>query len=235
MAGLMPLERILQTQGFGSRKACRVLVRQGRVALAGAPVTDPEAGFAPLGLVFQVDGADWAYRDKAYLMLNKPAGHECSRTPRHHPSVLDLLPEPLRNRGVQPVGRLDEDTTGLLLLSDDGRFVHRLISPRHKVAKVYEVIAKHPVDDGQIAALLAGVLLHDEPEPVTAAACERQSERVIHLTLTEGKYHQVKRMLAAAGNRVEALKRIAVGPVRLPDDLPEGAWRWLEPAQLEGM
>ncbi|NTV95959.1 MAG: pseudouridine synthase [Thiobacillus sp.] len=231
----MQLERILQSQGFGSRKACRGLVRHGRVAVAGATVADPFAEFPPDGLTFQVDGSDWPYREKAYLMLNKPAGHECSRAPKHHPSVLSLLPEPLRNRDVQPVGRLDEDTTGLLLLTDDGQFIHRLISPRHKVAKVYEVTAKHPVDDGQIAALLAGVQLHDEPEPIAAAACEQVSERVIHLTLTEGKYHQVKRMVAAAGNRVEALKRIAVGPLRLPDDLPEGAWRWLDAAELEGM
>lgn len=232
MAKLMQLERILQSQGFGTRKACRTLIRFDRVSVAGVPVADPFAEFTPDGLVFEVDGVAWPYREKVYLMLNKPAGHECSRAPKHHPSVLALLPEPLRNRDVQPVGRLDEDTTGLLLLSDDGQFIHRLTSPKHKVAKVYEVTAKHPVDDGQIAALLAGVLLHDEPEPIAAAACARVSERVIHLTLNEGKYHQVKRMLAAAGNRVEALKRIAVGPIRLPDDLPEGGWRWLEAAEL---
>ena len=235
MAGLITLERLLHGQGFGSRRACRDLVRTGRVAIAGDVVTNPDAPVAADGLCFQVDGVDWRYRRQAYLMLNKPAGYECSRTPRHHPSVLELLPEPLRGRGVQPVGRLDEDTTGLLLLSDDGQFIHRLISPRHKVAKVYEVTARHPVDDGQVAALLAGVQLHDEPAPIAAAACARVSERVIHLTLTEGKYHQVKRMLAAAGNRVEALKRIAVGPVELPADLAEGQWRWLEEAQVASL
>ncbi|MDD5366543.1 MAG: 16S rRNA pseudouridine(516) synthase [Gallionellaceae bacterium] len=231
----MQLERILQSQGFGNRKACRALVRARRVAVGGETLLDPFAESTLAGLVLQVDGVDWPYREKAYLMLNKPTGHECSRAPRHHPSVLSLLPEPLRNRDVQPVGRLDEDTTGLLLLSDDGQFIHRLISPKHKVAKVYEVTAKHPVDDGQIAALLAGVQLHDEPEAITAAACTRISERVIHLSLTEGKYHQVKRMLAAAGNRVEALKRIAIGPLKLPEDLPEGGWRWLEESELGGM
>ena len=231
----MQLERILQSQGFGSRKACRTLVRHDRVAVNGRIVTDPYADVDPEALAFQVDGQDWQYHAKAYLMLNKPAGYECSRAPIHHPDVLTLLPEPLRTRGVQPVGRLDADTTGLLLLSDDGQFIHRLISPRHKVAKVYEVTAKHPVDEAQIAALLAGVQLHDEPGPIAAAACARVSERVVHLTLTEGKYHQVKRMLAAAGNRVEALKRIAVGPLRLSADLPEGAWRWLDDSELEGL
>lgn len=232
MAGLIQLERILQSQGFGSRKECRALVRHGRVKVAGAECDDPFAEFAPAGLEFEVDGVTWLYQERAYLMLNKPAGYECSRSPKHHAGVLDLLPEPLRRRDVQPVGRLDEDTTGLLLLSDDGQFIHRLISPKHKVAKVYEVTAKHAVDDGQIAALLAGVQLHDEPAPIAAAACERVSDNVIHLTLTEGKYHQVKRMLGAAGNRVEALKRIAIGGLMLPDGLPERGWRWLTEDEL---
>jgi 16S rRNA pseudouridine516 synthase len=232
MAGLTQLERILQSQGFGSRKECRALIRDGRVAVAGAPCDDPFAEFAPNGLEFEVDGETWQYQEHAYLMLNKPAGYECSRSPKHHTGVLGLLPEPLLRRGVQPVGRLDEDTTGLLLFSDDGQFVHRLISPKHKVAKVYEVTAKHPVDDGQIAALLAGVQLHDEPAPIAAAACERISDNVIRLTLTEGKYHQVKRMLGAAGNRVEALKRIAIGGLALPDYLPERGWRWLTEDEL---
>lgn len=233
MAGLMTLERMLQSQGFGSRKACRALIRDGRASVAGAVCDDPFAEIAVDGLQFSVDGQTWTYHDRAYLMLNKPAGYECSRSPRHHAGVLDLLAEPLRNRGVQPVGRLDEDTTGLLLLSDDGQFIHRLISPKHKVAKVYEVTAKHPINDGQIATLLTGVQLHDEPTPIAAAACERISEQVIRLTLTEGKYHQVKRMLAAAGNRVEALKRIAIGGLSLPDYLPERGWRWLSREELE--
>lgn len=232
MAKLTQLERILQSQGFGSRKECRTLIRDGRVKVTGAPCDNPFAEFDPAGLEFQVDDETWQYQEHAYLMLNKPAGYECSRSPKHHEGVLELLPEPLRRRGVQPVGRLDEDTTGLLLFSDDGQFIHRLISPKHKVAKVYEVTAKHPVDDDQIAALLAGVQLHDEPAPIAAAACERISENVIHLTLTEGKYHQVKRMLGAAGNRVEALRRIAIGGLALPDYLPERGWRWLTADEL---
>jgi 16S rRNA pseudouridine516 synthase len=228
----MQLERILQSQGFGSRKACRGVIRRGQVSVAGQPCEDPFTDLATDDLCFAVDGQDWRYREKAYLMLHKPAGYECSRNPKHHPSVLSLLPAPLQTRGVQPVGRLDEDTTGLLLLSDDGQFIHQLISPRHKVAKVYEVTTRHTVSDEQVTALLAGVELHDEPRPIAAAACERLSDHRLQLTLTEGKYHQVKRMLAAAGNRVEALKRVAIGGLALPDDLPPGGWRWLEPAEL---
>ena len=226
------LERILQSQGFGTRKACRSLIRAGSVTVNGQAIADPFVEFSTEGLGFEVDGHPWHYRQHAYLMLNKPAGYECSRAARHHPSVLELLPEPLQNRAVQPVGRLDEDTTGLLLLSDDGQFIHHLISPKHRITKIYEVTARHPVDDRQISALLAGVQLHDEPAPIAAADCVRIAERVIHLHLNEGKYHQVKRMLAAAGNRVEALKRIAIGGLVLPDDLPAGSWRWLESPEL---
>ncbi|MBI5330320.1 MAG: pseudouridine synthase [Betaproteobacteria bacterium] len=228
----MQLERLLQSQGFGSRKVCRALIRAEAVSVRGQPCDDPFLECDPEGLEFSVDGQPWRYREKAYLMLHKPTGYECSRAPRDHPGVLSLLPSPLLTRGVQPVGRLDEDTTGLLLLSDDGVFIHNLIAPKRKVAKVYEVHAKHPMADEQLAALRTGVLLHDATEPVAASACERISERVFLLTVTEGRYHQVKRMVAAAGNRVEDLRRVQVGGLKLPDDLPAGEWRWLETADL---
>ena len=128
---------------------------------------------------------------------------------------------------MQPVGRLDEDTTGLLLLTDDGALIHRLTSPKHHVPKVYDVTAKHPVDDAQLDALRAGVVLDDDPQPVRALAAERTGERTLALTLDEGRYHQVKRMLAAVGNRVEALHRSAFGGLDLAGVAP-GAWRWVE-------
>ena len=125
------------------------------------------------------------------------------------------------------IGRLDEDTTGLILISDDGQFIHRMSSPKHKVPKVYEVTCKHPVSDEQIAHILKGVQLIDEDAPIAALACTRLAENIIHMTLSEGKYHQVKRMVAAISNRVEALKRIQIGELKLPEDLAVGAWRWL--------
>jgi 16S rRNA pseudouridine516 synthase len=228
-----PLERILHSQGFGSRKLCRILVHSGRVTVNGEPCADPFADFATDNLQFTVDGALWRYHEKAYLMLNKPAGYECSQKPTHHPGVYALLPAPLRERCVQSIGRLDEDTTGLLLFSDDGQFIHRMGSPKWKVPKVYEVTTKHAVDAKQIAALIGGVQLNDEPAPIAALACEAVADNLLHLTLGEGKYHQVKRMVAAAGNRVEALKRIAIGGLVLPEDLPVGEWRWLDAKDLE--
>jgi 16S rRNA pseudouridine516 synthase len=161
-------------------------------------------------------------------MLHKPAGYECSQKPRHHPSVMSLLPAPLRRRGVQPVGRLDEDSTGLLLFTDDGTLIHRLTSPKHHVPKVYEVLTRHPVTPAQIDVLLTGVQLDDEPAPLRAAACEATGECAMRLTLTEGRYHQVKRMVAAAGNRVERLHRSAFAALVLDEGLEVGKWRWVD-------
>ena len=231
----MRLTQILFSQGFGTRRECDGLVLTGHVAHAGVVIDDPDAELEPDGLVLQVQGQAWAVQARALLMLNKPSGYECSQKPKHHPSVLSLLPPPLRVRGVQPVGRLDEDTTGLLLLTDDGSLIHRLTSPRHHVPKVYEVSCKHPVDDGQVQRLLAGVKLVDDPATVAAAACEATGECSLRLTLTEGKYHQVKRMLAAVGNRVEGLHRSAIGGVALPAELAPGRWKWLDDADRKAL
>jgi 16S rRNA pseudouridine516 synthase len=193
-------------------------------------------------LRFCVDNVHWEYHEKAYLMLYKPAATECSRKPSAYPSIYTLLPAPLRQRpqkaavqGVQAVGRLDQDTTGLLLLTDDGQFIHRMSSPRHHVPKVYEVALKHAIDERQLERLLGGVILDDDPRPVRAAACERAGEHELRLTLTEGKYHQVKRMIAAVGNRVQALHRSRIGALALPADLLPGQWRWLGPAELAAL
>jgi 16S rRNA pseudouridine516 synthase len=232
----MRLAQILFSQGFGNRRECMALVRSGAVQVAGQAVSDPEADFATEDLVFHVNGQPWPYHAHAVLLLHKPAGYECSRAPHQHASVLSLLPPPLRLRGVQPVGRLDADTTGLLLLTDDGALNHRLSGPRLHVPKVYEVTTRHAVDAGQVAALLRGVVLHDDPAPARATACQATGPKSLRLTLTEGRYHQVKRMLAAVGNRVEALHRSALASLQLPADLAPGAWRWLgahERAELE--
>ena len=228
----MELERLLRSQGFGSRSECRALVHSGRVCVQGETCDDPFEEFAPAGLRFSVDGTPWTYREKAYIALHKPADFECSHKPKFHPSVYTLLPRPLVTRGVQAIGRLDEDTTGLLLMSDDGQFIHQCTSPRKVVPKVYEVTTKHAIDAPQISALLNGVLLNDETTPIAAAACERISDHLLRLTVTEGKYHQVKRMVAAASNRVVALHRVSIGGFELPATLKPGEWMWLEAEDL---
>jgi len=221
---------LLFSQGFGTRRECAAIVANGGLDVEGLGIVDDaerDLGTGP-ELWFRVRGGErWPYRERALIVLNKPAGYECSLKPSHHASVYSLLPVPLRRRGVQAIGRLDEDTTGVLLFTDDGALVHRLTSPRHHVAKVYEVGCRHAVDATQVERLRAGVLLHDRNESVRATACEATGERELCLTLTEGKYHQVKRMIAAVGNRVETLERSAFGTVRI-DGLAPGRWRWLD-------
>jgi 16S rRNA pseudouridine516 synthase len=235
----MRLDDILYSQGFGTRRVCAGLIQQGYVVVRHEKKVEPAAEFEVNDLQFIVRGETWTYHEKAYLILHKPAGTECSQKPSTWPSIYTLLPAPLRQRpqkaavqGVQAVGRLDQDTTGLLLLTDDGKFIHRMSSPRHHVPKVYEVTLKHSLDDRQVDQLLAGVVLDDDPRPVKAAACEAVDPHHLRLTLTEGKYHQVKRMVAAVGNRVEALHRSQIGGLHLPADLAGGQWRWLTPQDL---
>jgi 16S rRNA pseudouridine516 synthase len=226
---------ILFSQGFGTRRICAGLVQHGHVRAGGRVIDDPAEEFDTDGLVFEVDGVAWEFHEHAYLMLNKPADYECSQKPGAHPSVFTLLPGPLRTRDVQAIGRLDVDTTGLILLSDDGKFIHRMSSPKHHVPKVYEVEAKHPVTQSQVDKLAAGVVLDDDPRPVRAASCEITGERSLRLVLTEGKYHQVKRMVAAVGNRVEGLHRSRIGGLQLPPDLAPGQWRWLRSEDLAAL
>lgn len=243
----MELQSILYSQGFGTRRVCAGLIQQGQVLVyphpgvkEPLPCTDATADFELQDLRFRVQGTDWRYAEKAYLMLHKPAGTECSHKPGAYPSVYTLLPAPLRQRpqkgglqGVQAVGRLDQDTTGLLLLTDDGQFLHKMNSPRHHVPKTYAVTVKHPLQARQIQTLLGGVVLDDDPTPVRAQACDQVSDMQLNLTLTQGKYHQVKRMIAAVGNRVEVLHRFQIGLLTLPQNLAPGQWQWLEPSDLQ--
>lgn len=231
----MQLERILQAQGFGTRKLCRIMIWNGEITVNGEVCEDPNADFDTNNLSYTVKGEAWDYREQSYLMLHKPGNYECSHKTQHHPTIYSLLPHPLVARDVQCIGRLDEDTTGLILISDDGQFIHRMSSPKHKVPKVYEVTCKHPVDEQQIAHILKGVQLVDEDSPIAALACEKISDHVIHMTLAEGKYHQVKRMVAAISNRVDGLKRIQIGQLKLPNDLEVGQWRWLSADDLNNL
>ena len=229
----LSLDKILQSQGFGSRKWCAELVEDGEVSINGEVVDDSRARIETAGLQFTVFGELWTYREHVYIALNKPANYECSRKASHHPGVLTLLPEQFHRRDVQPVGRLDHDTTGLLLMSDDGPFIHRQSSPKHHVPKIYVATTHDAVTPELVALLLKGVQLHDEPAPLAAVSCRRVAEHRIEIVLAEGKYHQVKRMLAAAGNHCVALCRAQIGKLKLEElHLAEGEWCYLSDAQL---
>lgn len=229
----LSLDRILQSQGFGTRKYCRALIEDGDVAINGAVQDNYKATIETDGLVLEVFGEEWVYREHLYIALYKPSDYECSRKPSHHPGVLTLLPEQFTWREVQPVGRLDHDTTGMLLMSDDGPFIHAQSSPKRHVPKVYLATTAEPVTDELVAQMLAGVQLHDEPAPLAAVTCIKRGENQLEIVLEQGKYHQVKRMLAAAGNHCSALHRAAIGQLQLESlGLQEGEWCYLTPEQL---
>lgn len=229
----LTLDRILQSQGFGTRKWCGDLVADGEVSIAGQTITDNRVSIETSGLVFMIFGESWAYREHIYIALNKPADFECSRKASHHPGVLTILPEQFTRRDVQPVGRLDNDTTGLLLMSDDGPFIHQQSSPKRHIPKVYVATTHDPVTPELVAKLLSGVKLHDEPAPLAAVTCRMVNSHRIEIVLEQGKYHQVKRMLVAAGNHCVALRRTQIGGLKLDAlGLAEGEWCYLDDTQL---
>jgi 16S rRNA pseudouridine516 synthase len=229
----LTLDRILQSQGFGTRKYCRGLVEDGEVSINGLVVDNIKTAFDTADLEFTIFDEIWRYREHVYIVLNKPANFECSRKPSHHPGVLTLLPEQFTWRDLQPVGRLDHDTTGMLLMSDDGPFIHAQSSPKKHIPKVYVATTHDAVTPELIAQLLSGVQLHDEPAPLAAQTCRILSDHQIEIVLEQGKYHQVKRMLAAAGNHCVALSRVAIGELTLEAlELAEGEWCYLDQEQL---
>ena len=182
----LPIDKLLQQQGFGTRAYCRALIETGEILVNHEVCDDPDELFDLDGLSWQIDGQTWHYREHVYLLMNKPANYECSQKPQHHMSVLSLLPIQLRNRDVQCVGRLDVDTTGLLLISDDGQFIHKNTSPKKNVDKVYHATCRHPLTDEMLHALTTGVLLHDENETlkaISARVLDAQQPNVLELVL----------------------------------------------------
>lgn len=229
----MPMNVIkyLQAQGIGSRKQCQELVKQQRLCLNGASLADPNAEIdAGRTHHLTLDGQALPTLPLPfwYLRLHKPAHYETSHKPRHYPAVFSLLPRHWQTLPMQAVGRLDEDTTGILIITNDGQFNHRMTSPKYKAEKLYRVSLKHPATSDLCEHLCRGVLLHDDNETVAAVAAQLQEDTTLLLTLSEGKYHQVKRMVAAAGNRVEGLhrERFAQWDVQ---DLAPGEWALFEP------
>lgn len=227
----MQLLKYLQSQGLGSRKQCQWLINDNCILINDILYTDAKAEIDPAQVQsLIIDGMPLTPIPMPffYIQLHKPADYETSHKPQYYPSVFSLLPEPLRHLPMQAVGRLDADTTGLLIITNDGQFNHHCTSPKHKLPKLYQIHLKHPADDRLCTTLCAGVLLNDEQEIVRADKAELQNPHTLHMTITSGKYHQVKRMIAAAGNRVENLHRLAFGSWQV-DDLPVGAWRFFTP------
>ncbi|MBE6940078.1 MAG: 16S rRNA pseudouridine(516) synthase [Ruminococcaceae bacterium] len=218
------LDKILSGTGRWSRREVKDLVRQGRVLLDDAPAKAPDQKIDPRQTRLRVDGEEILYERFTYLMLHKPAGVLSAVEDSRQKTVLDLLPEYLRRRNLSPVGRLDKDTEGLLLLTNDGDLAHRLLSPRHHVDKVYYARVEGALEESDVAAFAAGITLGDGLECLPAGL-EILSPCEALVTLQEGKFHQVKRMLAARGKPVVYLKRLKMGPLTLDDALVPGAFR----------
>ena len=228
----MILEKMLQSQGFGSRKNCQNLIKNGAVQIQGEMVSDPKLKLKLDQLEFTVSGQTYQYREKVYIALNKPAGYECSHQATHHFGVFELFDHVLLERGLQCVGRLDQDTTGLLLLTDDGQFLQALTHPKKHVAKVYRMQTADAVTEEQLLNLEQGVELRNENGIFAATDVEQIAEHEMQMAIHQGVYHQVKRMLAAVGNKVEKLHRQQIGLLKL-QDLGEGEWIYLTESQIQ--
>jgi len=226
----MRLDRYLSQVTPLSRSQARKAIRAGRVLVEGRLAREPALD-VPLSARLELDGRGLGRPGYRYFMLNKPAGCVCATWDPQHRTVIDLLHEPV-TAGLHPVGRLDLDTTGLVLLSDDGAWSHRITSPRRHTPKTYRVGLALPLSEPQAQRLCRGVVLRHEPHPTRPARLERLGEREIRLTLTEGRYHQVKRMLAALGNRVTTLHREAVAGLALDAGLAPGQYRPLTAGEI---
>ena len=231
----MRLDKLLSHLNCGSRKEVQSFIRAGRVAVNGTAERDPAAKVDPDADRVSLDGREQTYRAQRYYMLNKPMGVITASRDERHDTVLELFPAELR-RGLFAVGRLDKDTEGLLLITNDGALAHRLLSPVKHVPKTYLVHTKKPVTSQMCEKLEAGVEIGDET-PTAPAKTKLLSDTDcgLLLTITEGRFHQVKRMLQAVGNEVVYLKRLSMGALVLDETLSKGSWRALteeEKAQL---
>lgn len=230
----MQLDKLLQTQGFGSRKHCQQLIKSGQVQIQGETITDPKTKCKLENLSYMVFGDEFLYREHVYIAVYKPQGYECSHQPQHHHSVFDLLPDYLLAREVQTVGRLDQDTTGLLLLTDDGKYLHALTHPRKHVAKYYQVSTSDEISPTQISQLKHGVELKNEKGIFAVSDFQLLDSKTCVFAVHQGVYHQVKRMLSAVGNHVQALHRVQIGALNLSNlPLQEGDWCYLDQQEYQ--
>lgn len=228
---LMRLDKLISECGLASRKEIRQLVKSGRVTVDGAAAAAPEQKLDPEINVVCIDGEQVCYRKFHYYMLNKPAGFLSATDDGKQKTVLDLVSPEMRRMGLFPVGRLDKDTTGLLLLTDDGEFAHKVISPKSGIFKVYHAITDGRADEADVAAFAEGVVLGDGTKCLPAKL-EIQPDGSCLVKVMEGKYHQVKRMLASRGKPVLRLKRLSIGGLELDNSLKEGEFRALSDDEL---
>ena len=230
---MMRLDKLLAEAGTGSRSQVREYVRKGRVTVNGQICKKPEQKVSEERDQICLDGRTVEYACHRYYMLHKPPGVITATEDPHEKTVLDLLTG-INTAHISPVGRLDKDTEGLLLLTNDGELAHRLLSPRRHVDKCYLVRTEKPLSAADLLALEAGVDIGDEKPTMSARACINEAGELL-LTIQEGRYHQVKRMLQAVDNKVLYLKRLSFGSLQLPKDLKPGEFRLLTAEEQESL
>lgn len=224
------LDKLLSETTAYTRSQLKQIIKSGRVSVNGTAVTAPETKLDPTCALIELDGESVSYVKFHYFMLNKPAGILSATDDRKQKTVIDLFPEEMRRR-LFPVGRLDKDTTGLLLVTDDGDFAHRVISPRSEIVKTYRAVTSEPVNDADIEAFRQGIVLADGTKCLPAGL-ETLPDGSCLVRVYEGKYHQVKRMLASRSKPVIELKRLSIGALELDEKLLPGEFRQLTENEL---
>ena len=228
------IDKIIASQGQYSRSEVKKLVKDGRVTLDGKVIKSSDVKADPNLNDIAIDGKSIGYKKHLYIMLNKPQGVVSATEDTDHTTVIDLVPKSLKRDGLFPAGRLDGDTVGFVLITDDGDFAHRILSPKHHIMKTYHATLQRPVTDDDIEAFKKGIELKDGTLCLEAQVRPLDSdEPMAEIKICEGKYHQVKRMFAALGNKVVFLKRVKMGKLPLDESLEEGQCREITAEELK--
>ena len=228
----MRIDKFISESGVASRRDAARAARSGGVLVDGVPVRDLSAHIDPESVTVSYLGREICYRKYTYVMLNKPEGYVSATEDSRLPVVTELLSEELERIELFPVGRLDRDTVGLMILTNNGKLAHELLSPRHHVEKVYRFTAAEPLAEGAEELFLSGVTLADGYECKSAGLSLDADRMSGEIVLTEGKYHQIKRMIASTSNRVTSLERISFGGILLDTSLERGEWRFLSDEEV---
>lgn len=224
------IDKIIASQGRYSRKEVKALIAKRRIAVDGRVVSSSSEKADPMTMLLTVDGKPLEFKRNLYLVLNKPKGYVSATEDREHPTVLELVPQEYRGRDLFPAGRLDRDTTGLMIITDDGVLAHNILAPKKHVPKRYHVELDIPVTEEMRLGFSEGVMLNDGV--CKAANLIKTGEKTAEVTLREGRYHQIKRMFGCFGAEVVELKRFGMGRLTLPEDLAEGECREMSEEEL---
>lgn len=232
LMNLQRLDKIISSQLNISRTNAKADIKKGFVSVDGVVVKNPANAYFPEKVSISYKGQAVSFKEYVYIMMNKPKGVLSATSDKNRKTVVDLVPTELKRPSLAPVGRLDKDTTGLLLITDDGQFAHRVISPKSNIKKVYEAVLDAPIPQFAIEEFSKGVVLADGTKCLPAKL-EILSSNVAKVEIREGKYHQIKRMFGTIGLGVNELKRLSIGKLELPTDLKEGECRELIDIEVE--